>query len=148
MLEDAKKVKDLQVACLFTKVIELTANEQDVFYQQLVSTTYAMLSSVKNHLQGDIVVLEENIGSKYDITDDDDAFADYGAVFLANGEGIQKRLAGVSVRAVSGVDNGGFAVPGDDCRNAAVLMAHDDVVHLHAHERINRIVHAFALHHG
>lgn len=70
MLEP-KTIKDLQIASLLTKIIELASCESDVFYQQLVSTSYAQLSAIKEHVQGDTWKADEDIGAKYDITDDD-----------------------------------------------------------------------------
>lgn len=69
---DAKKIKDLQIVGLLTKVIELASSEPETFYQQLVSTSYAQLSAIKEHLQGDAWQGDENIAAKYDLTDDDD----------------------------------------------------------------------------
>ena len=70
------------------------------------------------------------------------------AVLFLYGEGIQKGLAGVCVCAVAGVDDGSLAVAGDDGGDAAVLVAHDDVVHLHAHERVYGIVYALSFYNG
>lgn len=72
MLLDAKKIKDLQIAGLLTKIIELASSETEVFYQQLVSTSYAQLSAIKDHVQGEAWQSDEDIGAKYDITDDGD----------------------------------------------------------------------------
>ena len=36
----------------------------------------------------------------------------------------------------------------DDGRDAAVFVTHDDVIHVHAHERIDGVVYALSLDHG
>ena len=46
---------------------------------------------------------------------------------------------------VAGVDDGSLGMAADDSGDAAVLVAHDDVIHVHAHERVDGVVHALTL---
>ena len=68
---DEKQIKDLHIAALLVKLITIADGDSDVFYQQLMSNAYAMLDGVKAHIEGEACE-EEDLSSKFDITDDDE----------------------------------------------------------------------------
>ena len=49
---------------------------------------------------------------------------------------------------VNRIDNGCFTVAGYHSGDAAVLMANDDVIHLHAHERVDGVMYTLTFHYG
>ena len=66
---DEKKIKDLYIMALLTKVLTLADGEADTYYQQIMSSTYGMLDMVKAHIEGESFE-DENLSAKFDISDD------------------------------------------------------------------------------
>ena len=83
-----------------------------------------------------------------DVPHDEHALAPYLRKHLPDGEGVQQRLGGMGMGPVPGVDHAGAGMARNHIRQAAVVMAHDHVIHLHGLERGDRVLHGFPLHHG
>lgn len=67
---DEKQIKDLMISGLLVKLITIADGETDPLYHNLMSNAYAMLDSVKAHMQGENADNEEDFSSKFDIADD------------------------------------------------------------------------------
>src|ERR1700735_3325189 len=64
---------------------------------------------------------------------------------VQNSEGVEKRLSGVFVGAVAGVDYGDVKARGGEISGSGSVMAHDDGVGLHGFEGKDGIEKRFAL---
>ena len=67
---------------------------------------------------------------------------------LPDGKGIQQRLRGMGVGSVPGVHHTGAGMARNHVRQAAVVMAHDYIIHFHGLERGDRVLYGFPFHHG
>lgn len=78
-----------------------------------------------------------------DVSGDEDAPAFGVGEDFFDGEAVKKGLRGVGVGAVSGVDDAGFGVAGDDGGEAAVVVPDDDVVDFHGLKGVDGVMDGF-----